>query len=59
MISLIIHLVLGFVTAVIIVKTNPGIFKRFTSGPQISKLEIFYYVCGIAGLVLGYYFINQ
>jgi hypothetical protein len=59
MISLIIHLVLGFATAVLIVKTNPAIFKRFTSGPQVSKLEIFFYACGVAGLVLGYYFNNQ
>jgi hypothetical protein len=59
MVSLIIHLVLGAATAAFIVKTNPEIFRRFTSGPQLSKLEIFYYLCGIAGLVLGYYFNNQ
>lgn len=59
MVSLIIHLVLGAATAALIVKTNPEIFKRFSTGPQLSKLEIFYYICGIAGLVLGYYFNNQ
>ena len=59
MVSLIIHLVLGVVTAIVIVKSNPAIYKRFTSGPQVSMLEIFFYACGIAGLVLGYYFNNQ
>src|ERR1700755_556856 len=59
MVSLIIHLVLGVVTAVVIVRSNPEIFKRFSSGPQLSKLEIFFYLCGIAGVVLGYYFNNQ
>ena len=59
MVALIIHLVLGFATFVIIVKTNPAIFTRFSSGPQLSKLEIFYYVVGIASIVLGYYFNNK
>ena len=53
MVSLIIHLVLGFATLAVIVRTNPAIFARFSSGPQVSKLEIFYYVVGIASIVLG------
>jgi uncharacterized protein DUF2834 len=59
MVALIIHLVLGFATFAVIIKTNPGVYGRFSSGPQFSKLEIFYYVAGIASIVLGYYFNNQ
>lgn len=59
MISLIVHLVLGFAMLAVIVKTNPAIFARYSSGPQVSKLELFYYVAGIASVVLGYYFNNQ
>jgi hypothetical protein len=59
MVSLVIHLVLGFVCLAVIVRTNPTVFARVTSGPQVSKLELFYYVAGIASVVLGYYFNNQ
>ncbi len=59
MVALLIHLVLGFATFVAIVKSNPAIFSRFSTGPQLSKLEIFYYVVGLASIVLGYYFNNQ
>ena len=59
MVALIIHLVLGLATFAVIVRTNPGIFSRFSAGPQVSKLEIFYYVVGVASIVLGYYFNNQ
>ncbi len=59
MASLLIHLVLGFITFAVIVKTNPAIYARFPAGPQMSKLEIFYYLVGIASIVLGYYFNNQ
>lgn len=59
MVSLIVHLVLGFATMAFIVKTNPAIFARYSSGPQVTGLELFYYVAGIASVVLGYYFNNQ
>jgi hypothetical protein len=59
MVALVIHLVLGFATFAAIVKLNPAIFSRFSSGPQVSKLEVFYYVVGVASIVLGYYFNNQ
>jgi hypothetical protein len=59
MVSLIVHLVLGFATMAFIVKTNPAIFARYSSGPQLTGLELFYYVAGIASVVLGYYFNNQ
>jgi hypothetical protein len=56
MVAIIVHLVLAFATLAVIVKLNPTIFARFASGPQVSKLEVFYYVVGIASVVLGYYF---
>ncbi|WP_102145262.1 DUF2834 domain-containing protein [Mycobacterium hubeiense] len=59
MVSLIIHLVLGIATLALIVKANPAIFARYTSGRQVTKLELFYYVVGIASVVLGYYFNHQ
>lgn len=59
MVSLIVHLILGFATMAFIVKTNPAIFARYSSGAQVTGLELFYYVAGIASVVLGYYFNNQ
>jgi Terpene cyclase DEP1 len=59
MVSLVAHLVLGFAVLAVIVKTNPAIFARVASGPQISKLELFYSVAGVASVMLGYYFNNQ
>ncbi len=59
MVSLIIHLLLGVVTAAVIVRSNPGIYKRVAGGPALSKLEAFYYLCGIAAFALGYYFNDQ
>src|SRR5512139_601928 len=59
MVSLIIHLVLGFATLAVIVKANPAIFTSYPSRPAVSKLELFYYVAGIASVLLGYYFNNQ
>lgn len=58
MVAIIVHLVLGFATMVAIVRTNPVIFARYTSGPSLSKLELFYWVAGIASVILGYYFNN-
>jgi Terpene cyclase DEP1 len=59
MVSLIVHLVLGFATLAVIVKANPAIFARYPSGSQVTKLELFYLVAGVASVVLGYYFNNQ
>jgi len=59
MVSLIVHLVLGFAVLAVIVKTNPGIFRRYPSGLRVTKLELFYYVVGIASVLLGYYFNNE
>jgi len=56
MVSLSVHALLGVLTFVFIVRSNPTIFARFQAGPQASALEVFYYVVGIASIVLGYYF---
>jgi hypothetical protein len=56
MVSLLVHALLGVVVAVVIVKSNPAIFARFQAGPQVSALEVFYYLVGIASIALGYYF---
>jgi hypothetical protein len=59
MISLLIHGILGFVVIGVIVKSNPQIYSRVPAGAQISGLEAFYYVVGVASIALGYYFNNQ
>lgn len=59
MVSLLVHGILGFVVVAIIVKTNPQIYTRVPAGAQISALEAFYYVVGVASIILGYYFNNQ
>jgi drug/metabolite transporter (DMT)-like permease len=56
MVSLLVHALLGIVVIVAIVKTNPAIFARARTGPQVSALEIVYYVVGVASIALGYYF---
>jgi hypothetical protein len=59
MISLLVHGILGFLVIAAIAKTNPQIYSRVSTGPQVSALEAFYYLVGIASIVLGYYFNNQ
>lgn len=59
MVSLVVHAILGIVVIAIIVRTNPGIFKRTAEGPQVSALEVVYYVVGVASIALGYYFNHQ
>jgi hypothetical protein len=63
MISLIVHAVLGVLTAVWIVRANPQIFARVGTGAnkqaQFSKLEILYLVVGIASIPICWYFNYQ
>jgi hypothetical protein len=59
MVSLLVHALLGVVVLVVIVKSNPAIFARFPTGSQVSALEVFYYVVGVASIALGYYFNYQ
>jgi hypothetical protein len=56
MVSLLVHAILGLVVIAFVVKSNPAIFKRVAAGPALSKLEIFYWVVGIASLPLCWYF---
>ena len=59
MVSLLVHALLGVVVFVVIIRSNPAIFARFPTGPQVSALEVFYYVVGVASIALGYYFNYQ
>jgi hypothetical protein len=56
MVALLVHLLIGFAALAVIIKSNSAIFARYQTSPQVSALEIFYYVVGVASVVLGYYF---
>jgi hypothetical protein len=56
MVSLLVHALLGIVVIAIIVRTNPGVFKRAPEAPQLSTLELVFYIVGIASLPLCWYF---
>jgi hypothetical protein len=55
MVALIIHLFIAIVVIVVIVASNPQIFRQ-PATPKVSVLEAVYYVAGIAATVIGYYF---
>ena len=56
MVSLLVHALLGVAVLAFIVRSNSAIFTRFQTGPQVSALELFYYLVGVASIALGYYF---
>jgi hypothetical protein len=56
MVSFFVHAILGVAVLVFIIRSNSAIFTRFQTGPQVSALELFYYVVGVASIALGYYF---
>jgi Terpene cyclase DEP1 len=56
MVSLLVHAILGIAVIAFIVKSNPAIFRRVPAGPQLSALEIVFWVVGIASLPLCWYF---
>jgi hypothetical protein len=56
MVALLVHAILGIITIALVIKMNPAIFKRVPDGPQLSTLEIVYWVVGIASLPLCWYF---
>lgn len=56
MASLIAHALLGILVIWLIVRANPGIFRRTPSGPLLSSLELALYVAGAASVILGWYF---
>jgi fucose permease len=55
MVALIIHFVIAIGVIVVIVASNPQIFRQAAT-PKVSVLEAVYYVAGIAATVIGYYF---
>jgi hypothetical protein len=63
MISLIVHAVLGVLTAVWIVRSNPQIFAKVSTGPQkqalFSTLEIVYLLTGLLVIPICWYFNYQ
>ena len=56
MVSLIVHGLLGIATVVWIVRSNPAVFRRTTSGPLLSPLELALYGIGIASVIAGWSF---
>ncbi len=59
MVSLIVHLILGIACIAWIVRANPQVFARPSTGPAVSALELVFYVIGVASIGLGYYFNHQ
>ena len=56
MASLIVHAVLGGAVVLWIVRSNPAIFRRPTTGPALSALELTYLAIGLVSVALGWYF---
>ncbi len=56
MVALFVHAILGIAVIVFIVKSNPAIFKRMPTGPQLSTLEIVLWALGIISLPISWYF---
>ena len=56
MVALLVHAILGIAVIAFVVKSNPGIFRRMSTGPQLSKLEIAYWTVGVVSLPLCWYF---
>src|SRR5262245_23793363 len=56
MVAFFVHALLGVAVLAFIIKSNPAIFARYRTGPQVSALELFYYLVGVASIGLGYYF---
>ena len=56
MLSLLVHAVLGVAVVVLIVRSNPAIFRRPATGPAVSGLELALYVVGAISVVVGWSF---
>ena len=48
MVSLFVHALLGVAVLAFTVRSNSAIFTRIQPGPQVSALELFYYLVGVA-----------
>jgi hypothetical protein len=56
MLSLLVHALLGVTVVVWVVRSNPAVFRRVASGPQLSTLEIALYLVGLVSIGFGWYF---
>lgn len=56
MVSLIVHAVLGVLTVVWVIRSNPAVFRRTATGPLLSGWERTFYAVGIVSVLLGWYF---
>jgi hypothetical protein len=56
MVALIVHAILGIAVIAFIVKSNPAVFTRVATGPQLSPMEIFLWFLGILSLPISWYF---
>lgn len=56
MVSLIVHLLLGVVTTIWLIRSNPQIFSRVPGGPAFSVLELVYLLSGLLVIPVCYYF---
>jgi len=59
MVSLIVHAILGVLVIVWIVRANPHVFARPTTGPRSRRSRSRSNVIGVASIALGYYFNHQ
>ncbi|MBV9486673.1 MAG: DUF2834 domain-containing protein [Frankiaceae bacterium] len=55
MASLVAHAVLGILVIGVIIRSNPGIFRKVPDGPRLSAIEVTLYVAGFASVILGWY----
>jgi hypothetical protein len=58
-IALVIHLVLGVVSVVLVLRFNPLAARRAATGPAVTLLEAAYLVVGVLSVALGYWFNYQ
>jgi hypothetical protein len=56
MLSLLVHALLGVAVVVWLVRSNPEIFRRPTSGPLLSPIELVLYAVGAVSIGIGWYF---
>jgi hypothetical protein len=56
MFSLIVHALLGIGTIVLVVRSNPAIFRRTPDGRLLSGVELALYVLGVASIIGGWSF---
>lgn len=56
MLSLLVHMLLGFLVVYLIVRSNPTIFRRPESGPMFSGLELALYAVGVISVGVGWTF---